>query len=67
MLGTAPGTNQVTYNGHLLYTFVKDQNPGEVFGEGLQNAWYAVSPTGEVVKAEADNPVVSPTDSYYGY
>jgi len=58
LLGTAPGTNQVTYNGHLLYTFAKDANPGDVNGEGLLNAWYAVSPTGDPVKpgSEASAP-----------
>jgi predicted lipoprotein with Yx(FWY)xxD motif len=71
MLGTASSTNQVTYNGHLLYTFVKDVNPGDVNGEGLQNAWYAVSPTGEAIKPASDAPSPLPTQSdtqnYYGY
>jgi predicted lipoprotein with Yx(FWY)xxD motif len=63
MLGTAPGTNQVTYNGHLLYTFAKDKNPGDINGEGLLGAWYAVSPAGDPVKpaAAANTPVATPT------
>ena len=67
MLGAAPGTNQVSYNGHLLYTFVKDQNPGDVNGEGLQDAWYAVSASGEPVNPD-NAAAASPTQSdYYGY
>ena len=69
LLGAASGTNQVTYNGHLLYTFVKDKNPGDVNGEGLLGAWYAVSPTGEPVKpgsALAATPTPVPY-GYYGY
>ena len=65
LLGTVPDSNQVTYNGHLLYTFANDQNPGDVNGEGLQGAWYAVSPTGEAVKA-ANNAAV-PSQSSNGY
>lgn len=61
LLGTAPSTNQVTYNGHLLYTFAKDKNPGDVKGEGLLNAWYAVSPTGEAVKPAEANAPAAPT------
>ena len=66
MLGTAPSTNQVAYNGHLLYTFVKDANPGDVNGEGLLNAWYAVSPTGEAIKPDSA-PVAAPTQNGYDY
>ena len=65
MLGTTSGTNQVTYNGHLLYTFAKDKNPGDVNGEGLLNAWYAVSPTGEAVQPKST--AASPTQSGNGY
>jgi predicted lipoprotein with Yx(FWY)xxD motif len=61
LLGTVPDTNQVTYNGHLLYTFAKDKNPGDINGEGLLNAWYAVSPTGEAVQPA--NAAASPTQS----
>lgn len=65
LLGTVPDSNQVTYNGHLLYTFANDQNPGDVNGEGLQGAWYAVSPTGEAVKAAGN--ASGPTQSSNGY
>ena len=65
LLGTTPDTNQVTYNGHLLYTFAKDKNPGDINGEGLLGAWYAVSPTGEPVMPAG--AAASPTQSSNGY
>jgi predicted lipoprotein with Yx(FWY)xxD motif len=52
MVGTtkrSDGSQQVTYNGHPLYRFQSDQNPGDVNGQGI-NAfganWYVVSPAG---------------------
>jgi len=46
------GARQVTYNGHPLYLFVKDQKPGEVSGQGVTAfgaAWFAVSPAGNLI------------------
>ena len=61
MLGTTPrsdGKPQVTYNGHPLYTFTGDQNPGDTNGQGV-NAfgalWYAVSPAGNQVTGTASS------------
>jgi predicted lipoprotein with Yx(FWY)xxD motif len=67
LLGSAPNTDQVTYNGHLLYTFAKDSKPGDVNGEGLLGAWYAVSPTGEPVKSASNTAAAAPTQSGNGY
>jgi predicted lipoprotein with Yx(FWY)xxD motif len=53
MLGTTErkdGTMQVTYNGHPLYTFVKDEKPGEANGNDYKAfgaQWYALMPNGE--------------------
>jgi predicted lipoprotein with Yx(FWY)xxD motif len=50
LLGTTPrsdGKRQVSYNGHPLYTFTGDQNPGDTSGHRLRAfgaRWYAVSP-----------------------
>ncbi len=50
--GTLPGTlsavtsangNQVLYNGHFLYTFVKDKAPGDVTGEGVGGKWHTAT------------------------
>jgi len=43
------GKRQLTYNGHPLYTFVNDRNPGDTSGEGITafgGSWFAVSPAG---------------------
>jgi predicted lipoprotein with Yx(FWY)xxD motif len=52
-LGTttrSDGTRQVTYNGHPLYRFVKDQKPGQVNGQGVTAfgaSWFALTPAGD--------------------
>jgi predicted lipoprotein with Yx(FWY)xxD motif len=50
------GTPEATYNGHPLYTFVKDRKPGDTNGEGLKafgSTWFVVSPAGEPVRPPA--------------
>jgi predicted lipoprotein with Yx(FWY)xxD motif len=59
MVGTATRTDgqpQVTYNGHPLYTFVKDQAAGDVNGQGVNafgGLWYVVSPSGSQITASS--------------
>ena len=51
LLGTAKqadGSNQVTYNGHLLYTFTGDAAAGDTTGEGVES-FFLVSATGDKV------------------
>jgi predicted lipoprotein with Yx(FWY)xxD motif len=46
------GISQLTYNGHPLYTFVNDKNPGDTNGEGISafgGSWFAVSGAGAKV------------------
>ena len=43
------GTKQVTYNGHLLYTFVGDTAPGDANGQALGGVWFTISPAGDKV------------------
>jgi predicted lipoprotein with Yx(FWY)xxD motif len=53
-LGVAPqpdGTQQVTYGGHLLYTFISDVAPGDAKGQDLGGAWYVVTPAGDKYEA----------------
>jgi predicted lipoprotein with Yx(FWY)xxD motif len=58
MVGTIPrsdGARQVTYNGHPLYTFIKDHKPGDVTGQGVTAfgaAWFAVSPAGNQISSK---------------
>ncbi len=44
------GTLQVTYGGYALYRFAGDTKKGQVNGQGLEKAWYAIAPTGALVK-----------------
>jgi predicted lipoprotein with Yx(FWY)xxD motif len=51
-LGTirrADGGLQVTYNGFALYRYAPDKKAGDVKGQGVENAWYAISPAGKLV------------------
>ena len=52
------GKTQLTYNGHPLYLFKGDSDPGETNGEGLNafgGNWFAVSPAGTQISAPAGN------------
>lgn len=56
LLGTAAredGSKQVTYNGWPLYTFVRDEAPGDMNGQGVGDLLYVVSPSGEPVQEAA--------------
>jgi hypothetical protein len=44
---------QVTYNGYSLYRFSGDTRSGDVNGEAFASKWFAVGPTGSLVKAPA--------------
>jgi predicted lipoprotein with Yx(FWY)xxD motif len=45
----ADGTDQVSYGGHLLYTFSGDKAPGDANGQGLGGNWYVLSPAGDKI------------------
>jgi predicted lipoprotein with Yx(FWY)xxD motif len=52
LLGTIErddGTMQVTYNNWPLYYFVSDAHRGDMKGQGVQDAWYVISPAGELI------------------
>jgi predicted lipoprotein with Yx(FWY)xxD motif len=38
------GSRQVTYSNAPLYTFVQDEKPGDVKGQGMNGNWYLVTP-----------------------
>lgn len=38
------GGSMLTYNGHPLYTYIKDKKPGDVVGETVGNVWFAATP-----------------------
>jgi predicted lipoprotein with Yx(FWY)xxD motif len=49
----ASGTDQVTYDGKLLYHFAGDAKPGDTNGQGVGSVWFAVAADGELVKEKA--------------
>jgi len=57
------GTQQVTYNGHPVYLFIKDKKSGQTTGQGVTAfgaAWYALTPAGNQISTQ-------PTTSGGGY
>jgi predicted lipoprotein with Yx(FWY)xxD motif len=49
----ANGDTQVTYDGHLLYYFAGDAKPGDTNGQGVGDAWFAMTGDGQLVKEKA--------------
>lgn len=47
------GDQQVTANGHPLYYWAGDSEPGDVSGHGVGDVWWATTPAGEAVAADA--------------
>jgi predicted lipoprotein with Yx(FWY)xxD motif len=45
----ADGTQQLSYNGHLLYLFVGDKAAGDANGQGLGGIWYVLSASGDKI------------------
>ena len=44
------GSTQVTYNGHPLYNFSGDRNPGDSRGQGVGGVWFGISPSGDPIE-----------------
>ncbi len=55
------GGLQVTYNGLALYRYAPDRKPGDVLGQGVEHAWYAISPAGKIVRRTAAPPPSYPS------
>jgi predicted lipoprotein with Yx(FWY)xxD motif len=45
----ADGRVQVTYNGHLLYTYANDTEPGQTNGDGVGGVWHVIDSAGNPV------------------
>jgi predicted lipoprotein with Yx(FWY)xxD motif len=61
------GKSQVAYDGLPLYTFSGDTAPGQTNGQGIQGAWFAVTPAGEDAKGGSGGANdASPTGGGYG-
>jgi len=46
------GTTQATFNGWPLYRYTGDTAAGDVTGQGLDEVWFAVSPSGAPVSVQ---------------
>jgi predicted lipoprotein with Yx(FWY)xxD motif len=60
------GGPQVTYDGHPLYTFIKDKKAGDTNGEGLAafgGSWFVVSRAGTQVSAQPSKPASGASSS----
>ena len=57
LLGTLTrqdGSTQVTYNGHPLYLFAKDEDSSDTYGQGVDGfgaRWWVLTPSGEAITA----------------
>lgn len=63
------GATQITYNGHPLYYYVGDHNPGQTTGQGLNQfgaLWYALGPAGNANTTTPATPTPTTTPNY-GY
>ena len=57
---------QVTYNGHPLYTFV-DDHAGQVTGQGVQNFFVATPGLAQITSGSAQSSPMPPAGSGGGY
>ena len=48
-ISTADGAKQITINGMPVYYFAKDTKAGDILGQGVDDSWYLVSPSGEML------------------
>jgi predicted lipoprotein with Yx(FWY)xxD motif len=63
----ADGSEQVTYNGHPLYTFQGDTASGQTNGQrsnGFGALWLVLSPTGTQITSSASSSGSSPSTGY---
>ena len=73
LLGTtnrSDGNPQVTYNGHPLYTFIMDQNPGDTNGQGstaFGGSWFALNSSGNQVTASQSTTTSGSSGGGIGY
>lgn len=47
------GSTQATYDGHPLYLYAPDSEPGDVTGQGVGGVWWVIGPDGTRITDEA--------------
>lgn len=60
----ADGTKQVTYQGHPLYRYAGDQQPGDTNGDGIGGIWHAVRPGSDATVAATTATTMGSSYSY---
>jgi predicted lipoprotein with Yx(FWY)xxD motif len=61
------GTTQITYNGHPLYEFVGDRQPGQTKGQGstaFGAKWWLVNPAGQAITSTSSTGSSSYSSMY---
>lgn len=51
--------NQVVYNGHPLYTYVKDGDSGDAYGQGIGGKWFVATPDLAATAAAGTSPAAT--------
>jgi hypothetical protein len=64
-LAATTNGQQVSYNGHFLYTFVED-SPGRVTGQGVQN-FFVATPSLTTDASNTGDMTPTPVGNGYGY
>lgn len=52
-----PNGDQVLYNGHPLYTYSKDGNAGDAYGQGIGGKWFVATPDLAAAVAASSTPI----------
>jgi predicted lipoprotein with Yx(FWY)xxD motif len=61
----ADGTRQISLDGHPLYRYAGDQNPGDTMGDGFGGIWHAErTATSSPAAAPAAAPAPAPSSGY---
>ena len=69
MLGTttrSDGKAEVTYNGHPLYYYAGDQQPGDTNGQGLNQfgaGWDVLAPSGKKIEGDETSSASATSNS----
>lgn len=56
------GSRQVAIGGTALYGYQDDAAPGDVNGQGVGDAWFVVSPDGDLIRDSGDSAAGTPED-----
>jgi predicted lipoprotein with Yx(FWY)xxD motif len=64
---TTTNGQQITYNGHLLYTYAGDSAPGQTNGEGIGNKWFVATNDLAASTTQQNTTPSSSKSGSYGY